>query len=122
MVNLREGVRKHDEYKIIKQQNSKLSVREKSRKWVYDNFLLHKNNNNNEKVTDAMIINWAVEAKKIFMSPSSPMYNCPPSKDWISNFKAHYKITGQPNDLQVDTVEAKHPRRPGNNINIFNTL
>ncbi|KAF7987450.1 hypothetical protein HCN44_003212 [Aphidius gifuensis] len=119
MVKLREGVRKNDEFRIIKQQNSKLSVREKSRKWVYDNFLLHKNNNNNEKVTESMIVNWAVEAKKIFMSPSSPMYSCPPSKDWVSNFKAHYNITGKPKDLQINQTDKqiKHSKRLDKKIN-----
>ncbi|KAF7987469.1 hypothetical protein HCN44_003231 [Aphidius gifuensis] len=79
--------------------------KKKVHSWVYKRYIDYKKKN--IEITDKLLLEWANDAKKIFLSKFS---NVPASAIWLRNFKKKYGIVG--NDLltfdhYIDKVDGK---------------
>ncbi|KAF7994990.1 hypothetical protein HCN44_004462 [Aphidius gifuensis] len=69
---------------------------------VYEKFVEAKNNNPNKKISNDMLRQWGLEAKKTYsLNGSIGKIKFEASIGWLKKFKLRYNIVGNKSDLQV---------------------
>lgn len=82
--------------RIITKSNTFIDRCESMNKWIYDQCTEYKKKN--YRITDKIIVGWALEAKRIFDNLGTKNFA---TLLWLNNFKVKYKISGESSDLSL---------------------